>query len=289
MRAKIGVLNFQYSNHNYGAVLQAAALEDAIKQLGYKVEHINFIPTIGKITFKQTIRSFLGKLLRITGLIKKRKHRPDIENSYIFENFRCDWINRTSLSYHCSEDLKKLANKYRVIVVGSDQVWRAAKTGEYALDYFLPFAGSKCQRISYAASFGVGAWEKENNNNLTAAISKEIKKFDYVSVRENDGVIICKDIFGIKAQQVLDPTLLVGRAYFDRIIDSVNSKDIISDIVFYKLDVDDMFIDQLELIGYKLDYIFLADLVRNLPARSSGEHPSEIMENISFELFSSFL
>jgi len=42
-------------------------------------------------------------------------------------------------------------------------------------------------------------------------------------------------------------------------------------------------------VFFSFVYIFLADLARNLPARIAGEHPSEIMENISFELFSSFL
>jgi hypothetical protein len=41
---KIGLLNFHYSGHNYGAVLQAAALADVITQLGYSPEHIDFIP-----------------------------------------------------------------------------------------------------------------------------------------------------------------------------------------------------------------------------------------------------
>ncbi|EIH6892421.1 hypothetical protein BFH61_002780, partial [Escherichia coli] len=44
MKNKIGILNFQYSDHNYGAVLQAVALENVLKQLGKNAEHINFIP-----------------------------------------------------------------------------------------------------------------------------------------------------------------------------------------------------------------------------------------------------
>ena len=49
---KVGLLNFHYSDHNYGAVLQAAALADIVTQLGYNAEHINFIPA--KIEQKKT-------------------------------------------------------------------------------------------------------------------------------------------------------------------------------------------------------------------------------------------
>lgn len=36
-----------------------------------------------------------------------------------------------------------------------------------------------------------------------------------ISVRESDGVRICRDIYGIKAEQVLDPVFLADRKIFD--------------------------------------------------------------------------
>ncbi|QKJ50679.1 hypothetical protein G9396_05230 [Providencia rettgeri] len=59
---KVGILNFQYSDHNYGAVLQAAALENIVKQLGYNVEHINYLP-YNKKKFKNKLKySFIGTI-----------------------------------------------------------------------------------------------------------------------------------------------------------------------------------------------------------------------------------
>src|SRR5690554_5653932 len=40
---KIGILTFHYSN-NYGGVLQSLALYNIVKDLGYNVEIINYIP-----------------------------------------------------------------------------------------------------------------------------------------------------------------------------------------------------------------------------------------------------
>lgn len=40
---KVGILNFHYSDHNYGAVLQAAAVEHFLKNNGIDAEHIDYI------------------------------------------------------------------------------------------------------------------------------------------------------------------------------------------------------------------------------------------------------
>jgi len=41
---KVGIINFHYSNNNYGAVLQASSISSVISDLGYSVEHIDYIP-----------------------------------------------------------------------------------------------------------------------------------------------------------------------------------------------------------------------------------------------------
>ncbi len=247
-------MNFQYSNHNYGAVLQAAALEFGIKNLGYSVEHIDFIPKKVPLSLLLRVRGIIGRLLRYVGLIKTKKLRPDMENSSVFEDFRCQYIKRTLTKYHSIEELKQLDNTYYSVVVGSDQVWRPTMTGSNADAYFLSFAGEECKKISYAASFGVDNWEIDEDNSLTKNIKNQIRRFSHVSVREDSGVKICENIFDIQAKHVLDPTLLVGRQFFDNIIDGHQKGNIASEIVFYKLDVDDYFLSQLEFLGRGLNF-----------------------------------
>lgn len=41
---KIGILTFHWAT-NYGAVLQSYALQEALKELGYEVQIINYKPT----------------------------------------------------------------------------------------------------------------------------------------------------------------------------------------------------------------------------------------------------
>lgn len=61
---KIGLLNFQYSQKNYGAVIQSAALHYIVENLNknYEVEHINFIPedeSTPPLSFRQRITRLL--------------------------------------------------------------------------------------------------------------------------------------------------------------------------------------------------------------------------------------
>lgn len=233
---KIGILNYQYSNHNYGAVLQAAALHDYIEnELGISSEHINYIPGSESGDGKEILRSVVLKLLMIVGLKKKKILHHLVLNSDAFERFRKSWLPRTTKIYTCPSDLKNEQFSYSHVVVGSDQVWRPSYAGIGALTYFFDFIPSDIKRISYAASFGNDSWEL--NENDTHDFSKEVNKFSAVSVREKSAVAICKEQFGVDAKHALDPTLLVGREFFEKIIKQ-NEEKIFDGVVTYKLDVD---------------------------------------------------
>lgn len=95
------------------------------------------------------------------------------------------------------------------VIVGSDQVWRIENTRGADLNFFLDFlegiAGKK--RIAYAASFGNDQWAGTAEE--TAKVSSLLKGFDLVSVREQSGVQMCRDLFGVEAIHVLDPTMLL--------------------------------------------------------------------------------
>lgn len=240
---KVGILNFHYSKHNYGAVLQAAALADVIKKKSICVEHINYIPKptySSKVNrLKEMVLSSFSKLHLIKLIYKK----PLASNHYIFNDFRRKWINVSPITYSSKEELHKEEFDYSHIIVGSDQVWRTSYTVDNAFVYFLDFSNCKTKKISYAASFGVDEWESAN---ITKDVEKLLKKFDYISVREKSGINICQDTFNVNASHVLDPTLLAGSSFFYGIINAEKNNYRTKDnIVYYKLDVDKNFKDQI--------------------------------------------
>ena len=144
--------------------------------------------------------------------IKPYRHylkRPPQTSSFVRENIA---ITRTVPDY-TKHLLKK--NKVEAIVLGSDQVWRYRYNAHYWDDMFLGFAKNyDCRKIAYAASFGLGEWDCPQERILKA--KELIKQFNSISVREDTGVEICKNSLGVKAVNVLDPTLLLTSSDYDR-------------------------------------------------------------------------
>jgi hypothetical protein len=247
MSNKVGIVNFQFSKNNYGAVLQAAAIEYAIRQLGYDVQHINFIPEPGNpkvVKFKRAILSMLN-------FFTKKDTSVKALGESVFESFRDDYLSRTLKTYKNGAELSQISDDYAYIVVGSDQVWRPEYTNGCPLSFFLNFADEKCKRVSYAASFGHDKWTAQDDHDLTAKVKKELKRYKSISVRESSGVEICKDIFNVHSEHVLDPTLLVGEGYFSEVIESYNHIDRSEKLVYYKLDHSGVFVEQLKVIAHR--------------------------------------
>lgn len=99
----------------------------------------------------------------------------------------------------------KLAEQYDYFVVGSDQVWNPC-FGDFASLYdtmFLTFVPPE-KRVCFSASFGVSAIPDDWKGRFATALSS----FDKISVREEDGVQIVKDLTGKDAACLIDPTML---------------------------------------------------------------------------------
>ena len=147
------------------------------------------------------------------------------------ENF----IKRYIHQHCCRFWHSKIVNNFDAIVVGSDQIWRPkySRPIEHA---FLSFIrDSNIKRIAYAASFGVDFCEYSEKQ--LAICSSLLKKFDAVSVREDSGIYLCESYFGVKAVQMLDPTLLLSEEdYRDLIVKGENTKPSNGNLLVYILD-----------------------------------------------------
>jgi polysaccharide pyruvyl transferase WcaK-like protein len=77
--------------------------------------------------------------------------------------------------------------------------------------------GMGIKRISYAASFGKDDLS-EYGDKLIKKSAALAKKFDAISVREDSGVDICNEYWGVKAQQHVDPTLLLEKNDYLKLI-----------------------------------------------------------------------
>lgn len=205
---KIGIITFHWGA-NYGAVIQAYALQKYISSLGHDVEIIDYRPL--KTQFVQLVQNCLS---RDFNKIKKGK----MIKTFIKEN-----LILSKKTYRTSRDLLKCKDEYNVVFCGSDQVWNESflfySESKPNPSYYLSFAGEKTKRCSYAISFGTEKLQEKTKQ----VVLNEIKKFSAISVREKTGKDILDDL-GFTSQLVSDPTLLLGSDDYAKLIDDKNYK-----------------------------------------------------------------
>ena len=231
---KIGILTLPLYT-NYGGLLQAYALQTVLRKMGHEV-WVEYRRN-NKYNIKKYIWQAMVFVLSFFSSRYKRIYIPtEKENEIIGQytnQFVLRYINKTVPIYTRN---KKLLEQYgfEAYIVGSDQIWRPRYSRGLA-NAFLDFTkGKNVKRISYAASFGTDVWEFTEKQTKQCALLA--KKFDALSVREDSGVFLCEKFFNVKAVQVLDPTLLLEKDDYIRIIKEKNIPEIDVEIFTYILD-----------------------------------------------------
>ncbi len=127
-------------------------------------------------------------------------------------------------------------DEFDAIVVGSDQVWRIKYYfGANIKDAYLHFTkGWNIKRIAYAASFGTDKWEY--NEQQTRECIEAIQEFDFISVREDSGVELCKRYLNVNAVHVVDPTMLLLRTDYEKLINNSNAEAHQGNLLVYLID-----------------------------------------------------
>ncbi len=108
---------------------------------------------------------------------------------------------------------------FNAYIVGSDQVWRPMYSPNL-MTYFLDFVknDNSVKKIAYAASFGVDNWEFSEDQTLEAA--QLAPQFDLITVRESSGIDLVAKYLKCHASHVLDPTLLLKRDDYLKLIEN---------------------------------------------------------------------
>lgn len=198
---KIGIVTHILGN-NYGGLLQNYALQYVLKQLGHQPMTIDF-------TLRQSRRSYIFSLCKqLLWSITKLRH-PRLRRSFsniVLADFIERYIRTTKNVHSYTKDIVD-KEKFDLMIVGSDQVWRPRYVCELE-NMYLKFVPDDIKKIAYAASFGVDTWEY--NAKQTKQCARLANRLDAVSVREATGVELCKTHLGVNAQHVLDPTILAG-------------------------------------------------------------------------------
>lgn len=196
---KVGILTY-HSALNYGAILQAYALQETLKTKKVEVEIIDFKPVnpenSHKITLKN-LRGFISRTLQFHIL----KPRREAFREFINKN-----ISMSKVTFFDKELLYKNVHEYDVIITGSDQVWNPNYTKGLLEVYFLSFNNSNVKKVSYAASIGNAKYSEEDKKNITTWLGT----FSKISVRENKAFNELKSLVRRDISVNIDPTLLLS-------------------------------------------------------------------------------
>lgn len=206
---KIGIVTLWNTTQNYGAVLQCYALQEFLRRKGhepylirysyhasqYRKKHLNIIRIINGV--KNKIYQF--RLQRVQ------------EESKRFDQFIQINMKSTKDEYSTWQQLKDNPPEADLYIAGSDQVWNFYNTPvEDCRDnihvYFLDF-GENVHKASYAASW----MKKYVRDEHLREIIPLLNQFEYVSVREQEGIELCEKCGIESAEWVCDPTLLLKK------------------------------------------------------------------------------
>ncbi len=230
---KVSILTYHWED-NYGATMQAYATYRAVKESGHTPEFIDL-----RLPYAPSLKSRL-----VFGLKRYRF------NSFRKKHFR----NLTDKTYRSVEELRRNPPASDCYLVGSDQTWNPQIGKKLLPAFFLTFGDDSVRRVTYATSIGLNQWEKSPYIS-DSEIKKSLGRFHRILLREDSGIRIARETFGVEARQVVDPVLLFHS--YPELTGKIRPS---GEVITYKLINDEGFYDKARAV---------ADTM-HLPVRSIG-------------------
>jgi len=219
---KVGILTI-YDNTNYGNRLQNYATHKVLQEIGVNSETIINETKYNKNNFLKKIKKYNYNLKAITEKILYRIKKI-IYKKYIdkrkksFLQFNNDNLNFYHTTINKDFIPSELSGEFDNFIVGSDQVWNPNAERISEIDFML-FA-PKEKNISFAASFGVSEISKEN-----IKLYKEgLNNINSISVREDRGKELVKEICNKDAVVLIDPTMLLDKEEWKKVSRQLEKK-----------------------------------------------------------------
>ena len=214
MNKKVGIVSC-YFKHNYGSMLQAYATQQILDNMGIENETINIDENVdfakGKKKYYMTqitnftfIKSKLGMVkLKLDKKTKKGLGKNISIRDKKYKEFEQKF--KLTKPYKTYAELTEKCKDYSSVVVGSDQLWLPVNV---VADYYtLNWVPDDVNKISLATSFGVSQIPDKYKEDYKSFLGR----IDNLSVREDTGVKLVKELAQKDATLVCDPTLLLTK------------------------------------------------------------------------------
>ena len=216
---KTGILTF-HNAHNYGAALQAFALRNKLRNMGYEAEIINYCNKSISKNYRKVLRPYFwkrdilpqnwGKVIReIKKCIYAQKGWQ--RQWKAFTDFKENVLLEGKTKEISVADLEK--SDIDAFLLGSDQIWASELTRGLDPVYFGEFAKGK-KKISYAASVPNGSIPERE----MGLFQKKLRAIDCISVREEKLAEAVRKLVEKPVTTVVDPTLLLEAKDYEELI-----------------------------------------------------------------------
>ncbi len=224
---KIAILTNYYQINNYGAVLQAYALNRVIRSFGYECETLSFS---NKNT--RDIKQKIVRRIEVGGLLSNIKYLFILPQRFFaikrtnevrlqqkvkmerFNDFRIRQIPHSDILY-TNENISNSLMDYDAFVCGSDQIWNL-DGNNFGSGFFMEFVDETKTKVSYAAGMCTSSFSPEQENYL----SKVLEDFDAISVREDNIQKLLQPIvdkYNKNVYWAVDPSLLLTPEQWDEV------------------------------------------------------------------------
>ncbi len=230
MKNKIGIVTL--NGQNYGNVLQNYAVQEIVNQLGFSAETIKNTTEFGQYYPKNEKINKLAPQYIKKYIFNQLNYRYNIKNSgkgilktLLFckknqvELNRAKEARTSAFLNFCHEHIKwsedtlainkpwtrEKIDRYAYYISGSDQVWNPVYPTTSSIN-FLQFAPEH-KRIAFSPSFGIGTIP----DGLKEDYKKWLSEIPYLSVREENGREIIKELCGRGAKVLCDPTMCLTK------------------------------------------------------------------------------
>lgn len=217
---KIAIITLHHVR-NFGSLLQTYATQTVIQMLGCETVVIDFVPKgLRLFTGIKTIKSSGNVVQDIIRKIGATLFFSISQASMI--RFLNKTIVMTKKQYHTYRELVMDAPSADVFVSGSDQIWNTQNANE-ADDinaYYLQFVSDK-RKVAYASSIGKNQFDDAAE---VEKVKNYLKSYYAIGVRESQAVALLDSIGISNAVHVLDPTLLLDRNEWKKLIKRKSSK-----------------------------------------------------------------
>lgn len=212
----------KYTQTNYGSKLQALATVKMFEELGLEYEIIRYNKKTPDFILKSIPRLFNFVFLndrycQIQRKIEFGRHTEikklvDIRNK-AFESFDVHFKDNLSKVYSSYNALKaECADRYDKVITCSDQLWSPSALASGF--YNLMFVPDNVLKVSWASSFGVSKIPSYQIRRT----KKYLERIEHISVRENQGAEIVKELTGRQVPVLMDPVFAFSKEEWNEIV-----------------------------------------------------------------------